>query len=168
MLVASHAETREAARIVSSSLLWRTPTRSSLAGQASGSVLQRRDDDKSKTLLVSEQATVEEIELTLNCVASACEYSSPIIRNQILDREVEGTTELTRLFRRMDGIQAKWLVRLILKDIRPAIVPERAVLWKFHFLLPYCLMVRHSLAHALRLVEGFSVHGITPCPDVRG
>ena len=111
------------------------------------------------------QMTVEEIEHVLNHVASACEFSSPLIRAQRLNTEIDSTAELKRLFQRVDSVQAKWLIRLVLKDLRPAVIPEMIVLRQFHFLLPDCLVARNSLAHALRLLEGLSAHGVPPCPS---
>ena len=114
----------------------------------------------------SQQVDIEEIDHTLDCVASICEFSSPNIRSRFLYRQGEATTELTRLFRKIDSIQTKWLVRLILKDLQPAIIPEMTVLRTFHVRLPVCLAVRSSLADALLLLEDSMIHGTPLCSSL--
>ena len=57
--------------------------------------------------VVSHQVTVEEVERSLNHVASACEFSSSSIRGRLLPRHGDAAAELRRVFRRVENIQAK-------------------------------------------------------------
>ena len=90
--------------------------------------------------------TVEEVERSLNHVASVCKFSSSSIRGRLLPRHGDAVAEL--VFQKVESIQAKRLVRLILKDFWPALIPEMTARREFHSVLPDCLMERNSLAHA--------------------
>ena len=136
-----------------------------LQGLDFASAVQKVLSAAEPALVVSHQVTVEEVERSLNHVASACDFSSSPLRGQLVNRHGDATAELKRVFQRVDSIQAKWLIRLILKDLRPASIPEMTVVREFHSLLPDCLMARNSLAHALQLLEDISVHDIPTCPS---
>jgi hypothetical protein len=53
----------------------------------------------------------------------------------------------------MRNREAKWTIRLLLKDLRPAGVPEMVTLQCFRFQLPDLLKVCTSLPAALRLLK---------------
>ncbi len=48
------------------------------------------------------------------------------------------------------------MIRLLLKDLRPATYPETSTLHLFHEPLPQALEIRHSLAQALELLPGIT------------
>ena len=101
----------------------------------------------------SSTVTIDDVDEALDQIAAVCPFSSPKIRQGRNDEPSEAISGLTRLFCRADSLQAKWLVRLVQKDLRPAIVPETATLKCFHVSLPDCLAVRSSLRHALQLLD---------------
>jgi DNA ligase-4 len=101
----------------------------------------------------SSAITIDEVDYTLDQIASTCAFSSPEIRQRRKGEPTEATAALTRIFRRADSLQTKWLIRLIQEDLRPAAVPEITVLRCFHILLPACLAVRNSLHPALQLLN---------------
>ena len=57
--------------------------------------------------------------------------------------------ELVKGFGRLHRSEAKWMIRLLLKDLRPVEMPEAVTLLCFHFLLPDLPKVRNSLPAAL-------------------
>ena len=102
---------------------------------------------------LSTTVMIDDVDEALDQIAAVCPFSSPEIRQGRNDEPSEATSGLTRLFCRADSLQAKWLVRLVQKDLRPAIVPEIATLKCFHVSLPECLAVRSSLRHALQVLD---------------
>src|SRR5881394_1911502 len=85
--------------------------------------------------------TVEAVDGTLDLVASACDFSSPELRNRIEKKSVEPSQELIGIF-----------IKLLLKDLGPAHVPEMTAMQLFHSLLLRALQVRRSLSGALELL----------------
>ena len=83
-----------------------------------------------------ELMTIEEVDRTLDRVASTCAYSSSEIRNKMGHVCVDATAELVKIFRRLHSSEAKWMIRLLLKDLRLVEMPEAVTLLCFHFLLP--------------------------------
>ena len=57
-------------------------------------------------------------------------------------------------------MEAKWLVRLLLKDLHPAVMPVPLTLHLFHFMLPDVLRVRNTLSDALALLQSAAFHQI--------
>jgi DNA ligase-4 len=100
--------------------------------------------------------TVEEVDGTLDLLASACDFSSPELRNRIQKKSVEPSQELIGIFRRMRGLEVKWMIRVLLKDLGPAHVPETSAMQLFHPLFPRALEVRRSLSAPFELLD--------PCP----
>jgi DNA ligase-4 len=60
----------------------------------------------------------------------------------------------------MCSVEAKWLVRLLLKDLHPAVMPVPLTLHLFHFMLPDVLRVRNTLPDALALLQSAAFHQI--------
>lgn len=119
----------------------------------------------SVTLLSSStRIEIEDVEHVLSQMASTCVFSSLEIRRYRKDEPSNTTSELTRLFRKADSLQVKWLARLIQKDLRPTAVAEMVVLRCFHFLLSACLAVRSSLQHALQLLDELAFRHIPSYP----
>ena len=118
-------------------------------GSAVEQVLSAKDASPSSSSAI----TIEEVDHTLDQLASTCAFSSPETRQRRKGEPTEIVAGLTSLFRRADSQQAKWLIRLIQKDIRPAVVPETTLLQCFHPQLSTCLAVRSSLLHALQFLN---------------
>lgn len=96
---------------------------------------------------------VQDINDTLDLVAASCAFSSPDHRSAAGPGSIESRTSLVRAFRRLRSVEAKWLVRLLLKDLRPAMIPALLTLRSFYFMLPDLLRVRNTLSHALALLQ---------------
>ncbi|KAK5069354.1 hypothetical protein LTR51_008604 [Lithohypha guttulata] len=97
--------------------------------------------------------TLTEVDATLDRVAAMCDFSSPELRQR--HRNIPRTTAsdlLVELFRSMSAQEVKWSVRVLLRDLRPVVVPEMLVLQLVHESLPRTLQVLNSLSIALRFV----------------
>ena len=92
---------------------------------------------------------IQDINDTLDRVAASCEFSSPDYRGAAQPGSIDSRTNLIRAFRRMCSVEAKWLVRLLLKDLRPAVMPVPLTLRLFHFMLPDLLRTRNTLSEVL-------------------
>lgn len=96
---------------------------------------------------------IQDINNTLNRVAALCVFSSPSYRGAARPGSIDSPTSLVRAFRRLRSVEAKWLVRLLLKDLRPAIILVPLTLRLFYFLLPDLLRARNTLLDALTLLR---------------
>ncbi|CAK7231081.1 hypothetical protein SEUCBS140593_007806 [Sporothrix eucalyptigena] len=92
--------------------------------------------------------SVEEVDQVLHSVAARCRFSAPAVRGNTVE-DVPHTQTLTRLYQRIDPRGAKWLTRLILKDLRPVVLDETAVARAFHRDLPRALQVHADLEVAV-------------------
>ena len=100
--------------------------------------------------------SIDELDSSLSELASRSRFSNPSVRllrsNSDLERPLEW------LYRRMDPRQAKWLTRLVLKDVTSFIPEDYQVLSAYHFLLPDLLRFQDSLPDALDLLKGALKH----------
>ncbi|EDN02544.1 predicted protein [Histoplasma mississippiense (nom. inval.)] len=95
--------------------------------------------------------TVEDIDAAVNHIASRCRFSGPDVRRR---RTAAGVDEvLGPILRHLTSREAKWLVRIILKDLSPLTLPARLILQNFHFLLPELLLLQDSLGAAVALLS---------------
>lgn len=98
--------------------------------------------------------TVEDVDDTLDRVAAACDFSSPDLRKR--HRRVHVSTPsdlLAETLRCMSAQEIKWAVRLLLKDLRPAVIPETSILQLVHPVLSRMLPVLNSLSGALAFIR---------------
>jgi DNA ligase-4 len=102
--------------------------------------------------------TIQDINDTLDRVAASCAFSSPSHRGAARPGSIDSRTSLVLAFRRMCSVEAKWLVRLLLKDLRPAVMPVPLTLCLFHFMLPELLRARNTLPDALALLQSATFH----------
>jgi DNA ligase 4 len=111
-----------------------------------------------KSLAVTDDPTtpvrpmIQNIDDTLDRVAASCAFSRPENRGAARPGSIDSRTSLVRAFRRLCSVEAKWLVRLLLKDLRLAVMPVQLTLRLFHFLLPDLLQARNTLSGALALL----------------
>jgi hypothetical protein len=100
------------------------------------------------------QLSVDEIERVFDWVASGCPLSSWQIKTSMKGTPLDSVEELTHLFRRMQSCEAKWIIRLPLKDLRAVGVQEVA-LQRFHSLLTdhlkFVMHVRPHLDHGAKV-----------------
>ncbi|KAK5356180.1 hypothetical protein LTS03_011737, partial [Exophiala xenobiotica] len=101
--------------------------------------------------------TVDEVDHTLDRLASTCVFSSPKLRESITFGYTEVFDELVRVLRRLPSMGVKWMIRLLLKSICPVEIPVTRALRAFHFLMPDLLKVCTSLAGAIQLLEGDTI-----------
>lgn len=110
-------------------------------------------DSENPIVASPHEVTLEEIDDALEGIASGCQFSSADVR-----RKVNGSTDahelLPNIVRRLRSWEAKWFVRLILKNFNPISLPETYTMLQYHFLLPAVLQAQSSFESAvLRLEE---------------
>ena len=94
-----------------------------------------------------------EVDELLDVLAGNCRFSN--VAKTIPRGSSESRDEaIGRLIKRMDAVQSKWLIRLILKDFSPVRLDERIVLQAFHFLLPDLLRFQEDFAAAIKMLKG--------------
>lgn len=96
------------------------------------SAVQRLVEDGGEPLQSQHSPTVEEVDQTLDRVASTGTFSSPNLRNRIKEKSVDPSQELIGIFRRMLGLEVKWMIRLLLNDLGPVHLPEIVTMQLFH------------------------------------
>ncbi|KAI5300835.1 hypothetical protein KEM55_004587 [Ascosphaera atra] len=94
--------------------------------------------------VVQSDVTVTDISDALDKIAAGCRFSSPEIMDKL--SAVKADEALRPVFRKLTSREGKWLVRLILKERIPQLLPELAVFKHFHFLYPKLLSIRGSKA----------------------
>lgn len=98
--------------------------------------------------------TLDEVDEVLYLLAGGCRFSDPAIQklppgsSEVRDRLIGN------LLKRMQPGEAKWLVRLILKDFAPVRLNEAEILKNYHFLLPGILRFQDKFDAAIRLLNG--------------
>ncbi|KAK5188412.1 hypothetical protein LTR92_011531, partial [Exophiala xenobiotica] len=108
--------------------------------------------------------TVDEVDHTLDRLASTCVFSSPKLRESITFGYTEVFDELVRVLRRLPSVGVKWMIRLLLKSLCPVEIPVTRTLRAFHFLMPDLLKVRTSLSGAVQLLEGDTISQLPVSP----
>ncbi|KAK5936458.1 hypothetical protein PMZ80_011302 [Knufia obscura] len=98
--------------------------------------------------------TVQEVEATLDRVAATCDFSSADLRERHgTSSRTTASDLLVDVFRSMSAQEVPWAIRLLLKDLRPAVVPETLVLQLVHDSLPHVLHVLNSMSSALAFIH---------------
>jgi DNA ligase 4 len=95
-------------------------------------------------LQLDSSVTVDRIDEVLDRIAVRSSFSSPNLRADAQARQTAPTnteSDLTDNFRRLRGLETKWLVCMLLKNYNPIHVPEKIVMQHFHFLLPNLLNI---------------------------
>ncbi|KAK6428190.1 hypothetical protein LTR95_015670, partial [Oleoguttula sp. CCFEE 5521] len=98
--------------------------------------------------------TLEEVDDFLITLAGGCRFSDPSIQQLPAGSSEARDQLLARLILRLEPVYAKWLVRLVMKDLSPVKVDEGLVLRSFHFLLPDLLRFQQNFALAISLLRG--------------
>ncbi|RMY95234.1 hypothetical protein D0864_05387 [Hortaea werneckii] len=112
--------------------------------------------------------TVQELDEVLLKLAEQCRFSDPEITTRPPSGSSRHRDELIGdVLKRMEPTEAKWFVRILLKDLAPVTVDERAVLRSFHFLLPDLLRFQNNYKAALLLLHEPQLRTIPPQPDRR-
>ncbi|KAM4056452.1 ATP dependent DNA ligase [Hirsutella rhossiliensis] len=87
--------------------------------------------------------TLEELDEVLDQVSASSPFSSSSLPACLL----------STFFRQLHSSEAKWLVRMILKNYSPVEIPERLAMGGFHFLLPHVLQYQSTIPAALQFLQ---------------
>lgn len=110
-----------------------------------------------------QEVMVEEVNCTLDLIASRCRFSSPEVRRQHTATDIHDI--LGPIYRRLSSRDAKWLTCLILKRYLPVMLPTAFVLQRFHFLLPRLLLFQDSFDGALDMLSSAPMRHFPPHPE---
>ncbi|EPS34939.1 hypothetical protein PDE_09904 [Penicillium oxalicum 114-2] len=137
---------------------WRTPGGPDL-GQCVENVLRQAENPLHSGKAIS----TEEINQTLDQIASRCRFSAPRARRQQGAVDIESA--LSPLYQRLSSRDAKWLTRMILKNYAPITLPENFTLSQFHVLLPHLLQFQNNFESALHTLSLEPMNKFPPRPD---
>lgn len=101
------------------------------------------------------EVTLEELDDALDQIAASSSFSSASLRERVTTkhgRSIRADDLLSKVFRVLQSSEAKWMIRIILKNYSLARVPETLVMSKFHFLLPDLLRFQNSIPAAVGLL----------------
>jgi DNA ligase 4 len=98
-----------------------------------------------------QELTLEELDQALDELAARSPFSSPTIRSYRDPREADAI--LVSLLHKLQSWEAKWLVRMILVNFSPVIVPEHLAMDLFHFLLRDLLDLQNSFEAAATILS---------------
>ena len=90
--------------------------------------------------------TLQEVDDALHTLASANRFSAQSVRQSF--HPSSSIDLLADVLLRLHPVEAKWFVRLILKDFAPVTLNDRSILISVHFLLPDLLSMQDSFENA--------------------
>ena len=90
--------------------------------------------------------TLQEVDDALHALASGNRFSAQSIRQPF--HPSSSIDLLADVLLRLHAVEAKWFVRLILKDFAPIFLNDRSILTSVHFLLPDLLSMQDSFESA--------------------
>jgi DNA ligase 4 len=70
---------------------------------------------------------------------------------------------LSSIFRRLKSLEAKWMVRMLLKDYNPVRISETAVMYQFHFFLSDLLNFQNSFEAAVKFLNELIIRCVEIC-----
>ncbi|KAK9236484.1 ATP dependent DNA ligase domain-containing protein [Lipomyces kononenkoae] len=111
--------------------------------------------------------TVLEVDRLCMALASRCMFSGPNIytASRYRDGESVPVSELLRpILGRLQSYEIKWLIRMIEKDMRPAILPVRMCLQALHFALPSLMTFHSDMAVAVKVLFKEPYDAFLPLP----
>ncbi|KAK9474085.1 uncharacterized protein V1510DRAFT_441790 [Dipodascopsis tothii] len=115
---------------------------------------------------------VHELDHALDQLAALCSFSAPTVcqgwaphapaanRNRQTRSEI-----LIPLLRRMRPHELKWLVRIVLKDLLPVVLPQAFVMGKIHFALPILYACHGTIPTAAHSLTGGQYDIFLPTPS---
>ena len=98
--------------------------------------------------------TLEEIDDLLITLAGHSIFSDPSILQLPQCSSEARDVLLGNILKRLTPSEAKWLIRLVLKDLSPLKLDEPFILRSFHFLLPDLLRFQATFSSAVALLRG--------------
>ena len=100
--------------------------------------------------------TLLEIDEILDRIAATSAFSSVDLKERTKEKYAEPiriNNALSGMFRRLNSSEAKWMVRMLLKNYSPVHVPETLAMQQFHFLLPHLLGFQNSFEAVVKLLH---------------
>ncbi|KAF3054184.1 hypothetical protein E8E11_011999 [Didymella keratinophila] len=97
--------------------------------------------------------SIGRVDRLLTQLAARYRFSDPAIRSQ-RDWHVQTDEELKEIFVRLESWEAKWLVRLVLRDYCTIALDEDYVFGQYHFLLPDLLMFQNDFGAVFGMLQG--------------
>ena len=98
--------------------------------------------------------TLHEVDDMLQVIAGGCQFSDPGIQRLPLGSSEARDVLIGSILKRLQPWEAKWLVRLILKDFTRVRLNESDILKSCHFLLPGVLRFQSQFNAAISLLKG--------------
>lgn len=110
--------------------------------------------------------TLEEVDGMLQVLAGGCIFSDPAVQRLPPGSSETRDALIGNILKRLHPREAKWLVRLILKDFTPVQLDETEILRGYHFLLPGILRFQDRFDAAVTLLKG-ALNDYPSHPDPR-
>ncbi|KAI4732007.1 DNA ligase/mRNA capping enzyme [Aureobasidium sp. EXF-10728] len=95
---------------------------------------------------------LQEADDVLHALAAGNRFSASSVRQSFCP-SASIDSSLADIFMRLHPIEAKWFVRLILKDFAPVSLNERSIMASIHFLLPDLLGMQDSFENACAVLK---------------
>ncbi|RPA85081.1 hypothetical protein BJ508DRAFT_412221 [Ascobolus immersus RN42] len=108
--------------------------------------------------------TVEEVDRALDNMGSRSKFSNGRVRGKNFDEE-ELDAVVGGILRRLSSEQAKWFVRIVLKEDKVVDLPVSFTLKQYHFLLPHIYSVQHDLQFAFETLKTPVLRYLPSHPD---
>ncbi|PVH97329.1 hypothetical protein DM02DRAFT_685168 [Periconia macrospinosa] len=99
------------------------------------------------------QFPIERIDALLTQIAAKYRFSDPAIRKQ-RDRDMSTDEELSYILKRLDSWEAKWLIRVLLREYSTITIDENHFFKQYHFLLPDLLTFQNDFGAAFGTLRG--------------
>ncbi|EOA84205.1 uncharacterized protein SETTUDRAFT_21563 [Exserohilum turcica Et28A] len=127
---------------------WKTGTHGDL-----GVYIERAMKPWDGTFSSKQHLSVDQVDRVLVQLAAKYRFSDEQIR-QRRDLDFKSDTEMKHIFVRLESWEAKWLVRLLLRDYCTIQLDELFVMQRYHFLLPELLMFQNDFDAAFDILRG--------------
>ncbi|KAJ4310708.1 hypothetical protein N0V94_008317, partial [Neodidymelliopsis sp. IMI 364377] len=105
------------------------------------------------TFSLKRSISVKKVDRLLTQLAAKYRFSDAAIRQQ-RDWHIKTDTELKEILVRLESWEAKWLVRLVLRDYCTVALDEQYVFEQYHFLLPDLLMFQNDFDAVFGMLRG--------------
>ncbi|KZM28645.1 ATP binding [Ascochyta rabiei] len=97
--------------------------------------------------------SISRVDRLLTQLAARYRFSDAAIRSQ-RDWHMRTDTELKEIFVRLESWEAKWLVRLVLRDYCTIVLDEDYMFEQYHFLLPDLLLFQNDFDAVFGMLRG--------------
>ncbi|KAI9765067.1 MAG: hypothetical protein M1835_007464 [Candelina submexicana] len=112
--------------------------------------------------------TIEEVDQALASIAAQSRFSGPKVRANAQSHAADTLEQLLKpIFQRLPSRDAKYFIRMILKDYTPVVLPEALIIQSYHWLLPDFLRIFSSFDAALPVLRNPTIALWKSQPDVK-